>query len=71
MSRVRPALAQQRSCLIELVAPSASLSRVEVGRDRDSTAGVRFGDRHDDDERPNVGECGGALSARLAGSDPS
>jgi hypothetical protein len=65
-----PAPAQQRSCLIEIVAPPAGLSRVEVGRDRDSTAGVRFGDRHDDDERPIVGKRDGALKPALGRLGP-
>ena len=53
------------------LAAAAGLSRVEVGRDRDSAAVARFGDRHDDDESPIVGERGGALKRALAGSDPS
>ena len=65
-----PALAQERSRLIEIVAPPAGLSPVEVGRDRDSAAGVRFGDRHDDDESPFVGERGGALKRALGRLGP-
>jgi hypothetical protein len=53
-------LAQQRSGLIEIVAPLVRLSRIDIGRCRDSAAGVGFGDRHDD-ESPIVGDREGAL----------